>query len=255
MMDRILAALILMLFFGCKQSPQNEFKPLTARQIIDSAIAKSGGARYLDHDVSYTFRDKRYKSTYRKGKKILIREMLADSATITDVKTNSDFKRFINGEAITLPDTVSNAYANSVNSVHYFSRLPFGLNDPAVQKSLLGESRINGVDHYKIQVTFSEENGGKDFEDIYLYWFDKQTYKPTYLAYKFYTDGGGMRFREAYNERFVGGIRFVDYNNFKPKKGDSVAIEAIDGLFTAKKLELLSKIELTEISVDPIVEN
>ena len=31
------------------------------------------------------------------------------------------------------------------------------------------------------------------------------------------SDGIGLRFREAFNERYINGIRFVDYNNYKPK--------------------------------------
>ena len=50
-----------------------------------------------------------------------------------------------------------------------------------------------------------------------MYWFNKETFKPDYLAYDFHTDGGGVRFRKAYNERYVDGIRFVDYENYKPR--------------------------------------
>ena len=35
-----------------------------------------------------------------------------------------------------------------------------------------------------------------------------------YFAYDFETDDSGTRFREAYNARTVGGIRFQDYLNF-----------------------------------------
>jgi len=41
---------------------------------------------------------------------------------------------------------------------------------------------------------------------------------------------GGIRFREAYNERFVGGIRFVDYYNLKPKSKTSSILD-IDELY------------------------
>ena len=117
-----------------------------------------------------------------------------------------------------------------------------------IEKELLGEIDIKGTSYYKVKVTFSEDNGGDDYDDTYLYWFNKQTFKPDYLAYDFHTNGGGMRFREAYNERYVGGIRFVDYYNSKPTVS-SAEIMNIDSLFIKDQLELLSKIELENITI------
>ena len=106
-------------------------------------------------------------------------------------------------------------------------------------------------DSYKIKVTFDQENGGVDFEDTYIYWFNKETYAPDYLAYEFHVDGGGIRFREAFNERFVNNIRFVDYNNLKPKNKEASLYE-IESLFVKGELKLLSKIELDSIKVSPL---
>lgn len=88
-------------------------------------------------------------------------------------------------------------YYNSVNSVHYFAYLPQGLNDKAVQKELLGEVVLKGEPYYKVRVTFAQEGGGNDYEDVFIYWFHKQKFTMDYLAYEFHVDGGGMRFREA----------------------------------------------------------
>ena len=149
-----------------------------------------------------------------------------------------------------MPDSLANIYSNSINSVHYFAYLPYGLNDPAVNKEFLGEMAIKGKDYYKVKVTFDQENGGDDFDDVYIYWFNKETFKPEYLAYEFHVNGGGLRFREAYNERYVNGIRFVDYNNYK-SVSDSQSIYEIDSLFNKGELELLSKIELKDVVVSP----
>ncbi|UOY06907.1 deoxyribose-phosphate aldolase [Muricauda sp. SCSIO 64092] len=234
---------------SCKSSTDNE---MTVQQIVDKSIQISGGEGYDNSKISFVFRDRTYESLNRNGKKLLKRITRTDSVTITDKKTNTDFQRFFNDSLIVLPDTLANTYANSVNSVHYFSRLPLGLNDKAVKKELLGEHMINEKTYYKVKVTFSQESGGDDFEDTYLYWFEKQSFKPEYLAYEFHVNGGGIRFREAYNERYVGGIRFVDYNNFKPQKGAQVDFFKIDSLFEKNELELLSKIELENIQVTPI---
>ena len=150
---------------------------------------------------------------------------------------------------VDLHDTLATSYGNSVNSVHYFAYLPYGLNDPAVNKKLLGETQLAGKKYYKVEVTFNEEDGGEDFEDIYIYWINKETFRPDYLAYEFSINGGGARFREAFNERIINGIRFVDYKNYKA--ADNISVYNLEALFKSKELELLSTIRLEDISVNP----
>jgi len=245
-MNRYVAALLLVTFLACKEKPENN---LTAQDIVDKSIAVSGGGLYADHNTSFVFRDRTYLSDIVEGKKVLKRTFQLDSVTITDVKNGNDFERFLNDSLVAVPDTMAVKYANSVNSVHYFSRLPYGLNDAAVNKELLGEESIVGETFYKVKVTFDQNGGGDDYDDTYVYWFDKETFKPEYLAYGFHVNGGGQRFRKAYNERYVNGIRFVDYENYKPKKEGSDILD-IGKLFSSGELELLSKIELTDITVE-----
>ncbi|PWL39218.1 deoxyribose-phosphate aldolase [Flagellimonas aquimarina] len=244
-MKRLFVVALLLLSFACKEKPKPSF---TAQEVVDKSIEDSGGSLYADHGTSFLFRDRKYISESAGGKKVLKRISFLDSVTITDVKTNSAFKRYMNDTIINLSDSIANRYANSVNSVHYFARLPYGLNDQAVSKELLGEETIKGKNYYKVKVTFDQNNGGKDFDDVYVYWFNKETFKPDYLAYDFHVNGGGQRFREAYNERYVNGIRFVDYNNYKAKIKETSIFET-GNLFEKGELELLSKIELLEIEV------
>ena len=236
---------LVLLFFSCKEQARTT---LSAQEIVDKSILVSGGEQYRTNDIYYKFRDYEYASEWQDGKRILKRIRLTDSTKVVDVKGSKGFSRFINDSLVPLTDSIANLYANSVNSVHYFAYLPYGLNDPAVNKELLGEVTVRDKEYYKVKVTFDQKDGGKDYEDIYLYWFNKETFKPDYLAYKFYVDGGGIRFRAAYNERYHGGIRFVDYENYAASLGDS-AFYDVDVLYEKKKLKLLSKIELKDISV------
>lgn len=244
-MKRILLPLLVLLFLACKETPKEE---PTAQEIVDKSIAASGGTRYNDHGTSFLFRDKEYIFRNEDGKRVFERVSRLDSVTITDVKKETGFERYMNDSLVAVPDSMAVRYANSINSVHYFVRLPFGLNDTAVNKELLGKESIGGKEYYKIKVTFDQQGGGDDFEDTYLYWFDTESFKPDYLAYDFHVDGGGQRFRKAYNERYVDGIRFVDYENYKPKSKDSDILE-IGKLYDKGELELLSKIEITDIEV------
>ncbi len=244
-MKRILIPLMLVFVIACKQEPKKE---LTVQQIVDNSITDSGGKRFDEYKVTFDFRDKGYVSENMDGQRVYKRISDLDSTTITDVKRGDDFERYMNDSLVMVHDTMAVKYANSINSVHYFVRLPYGLNDAAVNKELLGKETIKNKEYYKVKVTFDQQGGGDDFEDTYLYWFDLKTFKPSYLAYDFHTDGGGQRFRKAYNERYVNGIRFVDYENYKPKEKETGILE-IGQLYNEGGLELLSKIELKNIAV------
>lgn len=242
-------AICILLCWGlvsCQESKKEE----NAQAIIDKAIEVSGGAGYTDSRVSFKFRNMDYSSERGPKGKTLSRSFIQDSIAVFDILEGGAFTRKLAGKPVVVPDTMAVKYANSINSVHYFVRLPYGLNDKAVKKRYLGESEIEGKSYHKIEVTFQEEGGGDDFDDVYVYWFSKATNKPDYLAYEFHVNGGGKRFRKAFNERYVGGIRFVDYLNYKPLTED-VSVYEMDSLFTNNQLQLLSRIELEDIQVSP----
>lgn len=236
---------ILIISYSCKQ----EEKQLTAQQIIDKTIENAGGAKYKAATIQFTFRDVKYSSQRENGNYQLTRTSTDSLGETRDVLTNLGFERYANGTKLILPDSTATKYANSVNSVHYFVQLPHGLNDPAVNKELVGEAEIDDKKYYEVKVTFAKEGGGTDHEDEYMYWIAKDGFTVDYLAYKFYTGKGGIRFRKAYNPRMVNGIRFVDYENYKLEPWKSVDLQNVDELFKAGKLELLSKIETEAISV------
>ncbi len=235
---------MLLMALSCKKEAQ----PI-AQDIIDEAIKVTGGDIIAASTIDFDFRDKHYRAIRKNGEFQLEREFTDSINVIKDVYTNNNFTRFINNEAVVLEDTMAVKYTNSVNSVHYFSVLPYGLNDPAVNKTYLDKVTIKGTEYHKIKVTFNQEGGGEDFEDVFVYWINTENNKTEYIAYSYLTDGGGMRFREAYNERYVNGIRFVDYNNYKPLSKD-VDLLDLDNLFEKGELKLLSKIENKNIVVN-----
>ncbi|MBP0904209.1 DUF6503 family protein [Mariniflexile gromovii] len=217
-----------------------------ANAIVAKSIEVSGGNLVKNSNIEFDFRDKHYfAKRYSKG---FVLPRVSDS--ITDLLTNKRFERVIIDRVVKVPDSMVSRYSASVNSVHYFSVLPYGLDGSAVNKAYMGISKLAGKEYYKIKVTFNEEGGGEDFDDIFIYWIHVETFKVDYLAYSYNEDDGlGLRFREAYNERYIKGIRFVDYNNYKPIN-DNVLLESLDDLFETGGLSLLSKIELKNIIVN-----
>jgi hypothetical protein len=241
MMKPFIISLLAIAMLGC--SSQND-----PQRIIDKAIAASGGEKYLQSTIEFDFRDRHYVAQ-RDGGKYSYERIFKDSANIVhDFLTNDGFKREINNTLAEVADSMKTKYTASVNSVIYFALLPYGLNDPAVQKKWIGETSIEGVGYYVVQITFAQQGGGEDYEDVFLYWINKKDFAIGYLAYSFKENNIiDYRFRRAYNPRSVNGISFVDYINYKPK--GKTQIMELEGLFKKGELEVLSKIELINIQV------
>tara|TARA_R100000935_G_C2824063_1_gene161321 strand:+ start:216 stop:962 length:747 start_codon:yes stop_codon:yes gene_type:complete len=236
---------IIVLFASC----QNEKEQFSADEIINKTIATAGGDIYKKATIDFKFREHKYKSVRNGGEFLLEREINDSLDTVRDVVSNTGYQRFLNDSLVTVPDSMMVKYVSSVNSVHYFAHLPYGLNDKAVNKKLVGDAEINGMPYYQLKVTFSQNGGGTDHHDEFLYWIHKEKFTIDYLAYKFHINDGGLRFREAYNPRVIEGIRFVDYKNYTQDDFNTDLCQ-LDELFEEGKLKLLSNIETEDIKVN-----
>ncbi len=244
-MNRLLFVVLVCLALGCREK---ETTP-DPQQIVDKAIEASGGDRYRTSQISFRFRDREYTAFRRSGTRVLVRITQTDTSRIEDILSGTSFERKVDGQPRVLADTARQALSESVNSVHYFAYLPYGLNDAAVNKTYLGKKKIGDFEYHKVQVTFDQEGGGTDYEDVFVYWFNTRTHVPDFLAYEYHTNGGGKRFRKAFNPRRVGGIRFVDYENYK--YDGPLPVSKLDSLYLADQLQRLSLIELEQVEVTP----
>ncbi|MEL6389074.1 MAG: DUF6503 family protein [Bacteroidota bacterium] len=219
----------------------------TATEIVERCIQVHGGTAYEEGRFEYTFRGRQYELQYEHGKYRYSR-LSVDTAghEIIDILTNSDFTRLVDSTKVPLSQKDIQKYTNSVRSVHYFAYLPFFLSDPAVRLKRLKDEVIHGFTYHKIEVTFVEQGGGVDYDDVYVYWIRADDFTMDYLAYSYEVDGGGVRFREAYDPREVGGIRWQDYVNYKHEKTTPPAQMA--SLFQKDELVELSRIELENIT-------
>jgi hypothetical protein len=154
----------------------------------------------------------------------------------------------INDSNVVVHDSLMLPIGNSINSVNYFVHLPYGLMAEAANRQLIGKDTIAGREYYEIKVTFSENGGGTDHEDEYMYWIDTQNFEVDYLAYNFEVNDGGVRFRKAFNHRVIEGISFVDYENYEYKDIE-VQLTKLDSLYQERELDLLSIIETKNIRV------
>tara|TARA_B110000037_G_scaffold222757_1_gene299349 strand:- start:942 stop:1679 length:738 start_codon:yes stop_codon:yes gene_type:complete len=240
-----IASVFLFLLIACKPKDLD----LTAQQIIDKTMHYSGADQVVNSKIKFTFRTKEYTAIRKNGIFELFKQYLtADSLKVKEVLSNNGYLRFINNKAVPIVDSLIADYGNAINSVHYFSVLPFGLNNAAVHKKLLKSAQIKGKEYYKLEISFSEHGGGEDFEDLFIYWIGKESFLIDYLAYSYHTNGGGMRFRAVKTQNKTKGIRFVNYENYKPID-PNIDFYTIDHAFENNGLKKVSEIILEAIEV------
>ena len=253
-MKYVLPIMLSLLCFSCNDIKQNSVQAqqtdeMTASSLIDQSIEAAGLHRLTNSDIGFTFRDVRYSASRSNGQFSLLRRFKMENEFVVDSLTNDGFTRHLNAELVHVPDSMVTKYAASVNSVHYFSVLPYGLNDPAVNHEVLDEVIIKNKSYHTLRVTFDQVGGGEDFEDVFIYWINKDSKIVDYLAYSYEeSEGRGIRFREAFNPRTIEGVKFVDYNNYKSQVTPKALIN-LPLLFENERLELVSKIELDSIAV------
>lgn len=241
---RILLLLSLFGLFNCSvKKAQKSNAP--AQKAIDSAIKAHGGKAYETANYSFVFRSGTYTFKHNGGAYEYTYDQTKNNRHIYSELTNDNFVRIINDEIQNLSDADKLRYSNRLNSVIYFALLPFRLNDPAVKKADMGTISIKGQNYHAIKVSFNEEKGGTDHDDVFYYWINQKTNIIDYMAYEFHVNGGGVRFRSAFNSRMVDGIRFQDYENYSADPG--TPLQDLPGLYEAGSLKLLSKIELEQV--------
>ncbi len=214
-------------------------------KLIEKAVRVHGGEKYAQAHFQFVFRDKTYSfHNSADGYKYTLNYNQGENQ-IYDVLDNNSFSRTVNGELTTLSAKKHSGYKESLNSVIYFALLPYKLLDKAVNAVYFGDQVIKGKDYSMVQVTFDQEGGGKDYEDKFMYWFNSSTGTMDYLAYSYHVNGGGVRFRTAYNSRKVGGIIFQDYINYKADP--SISLDQLPALWEEGKLKELSRIETESV--------
>ena len=161
-MKYFITLLLSFLLFNCND---NKTEVIDANKIIGESIQASGGHKIDTSVIEFNFRDINYKATRLGGKFKLERVFLDSIGEIRDVLSNNGLDRYINESLVNLPDSMATKYSASVNSVHYFAVLPYGLDGKAVNKTYVNKVDIKGKSYHKIKVTFNEEGGGEDFGD------------------------------------------------------------------------------------------
>jgi hypothetical protein len=214
-----------------------------AYSLVNEAIEAHGGDLYNKADYSFIFRAKKYRFKNNGNQFEYSSEVQKNDSLIKDILINDTFERYINNNLQSLKKEDIGKYSEALNSVIYFAMLPYKLQDASVNKKFIEETTIKEKQYDVVGVTFGQDGGGKDFDDEFHYWINKQTHKIDYLAYNYRTNDGGVRFRTAFNTRIIDGLTFQDYINYEAPLG--TPLKDLPKLYEQGKLKELSQI-LTE---------
>lgn len=228
---------------SCKTAKENKQTHSTsdrATYLLNQAVKAHGGGLYQNANYQFTFRENVYTFKNNGNQYRYTALKKKDGTTTYDVLDNNQLQRTINGVDQNLSDADQTKYSGGINSVIYFATLPYKLQDPAVNKSYVGNTTIKDKKYEILEITFDQEGGGSDHDDTYHYWINRETHLIDYLAYNYSVGKGGVRFRAAYNTRNVDGIVFQDYVNYKAEVG--TALIDLPKLYESDQLTKLSVI-------------
>ena len=215
--------------------------------IINLAFTAHGGDLYNPAAYQFVFRGVQY-TFENEGTQYTYSKIDTSNGQLTvDRMTNDSFERTINEALQELEEKERFKYQEALNSVIYFATLPHKLIDKAVNKTYVSDVTIKDNNYFVVEVSFDEEGGGKDHDDIFYYWINNSTHKIDYLAYQYATNGGGVRFRAANNPRVVEGITFQDYVNYGAPVGTPLA--ELPVLFESDSLKELSLINTEDVFI------
>lgn len=242
----LLLLISVLLFTACQFEDKT-----TADQWIENSIAAHGLDQWDGQTIAFSFRDHSYTLWRQGGQYEYTRFKLEGrKASLDRLNSSGDFSRTINDRPVKVVDSMRFKYSESINSVGYFFALPLPLMDKAVIREKGKKISIGDQSYQTIHIRFNQEGGGPDYEDEFRYWFNTETKTLDFLAYKYATDGGGVRFREATKRTEVSGMIFQDYKNFKPESKDT-PLDSLPQLWNSGELKLLSEIENEAIQVIP----
>ncbi|MEM6792345.1 MAG: DUF6503 family protein [Acidobacteriota bacterium] len=199
-------------------------------EIVDRAIARHGGDRFTSSDTSLKVCsrsgcfDARAKID---GDRFFydVRGQRSPQGTRRVVATHEGVQLFEDGREASFPATGEQGLRDWAMARVYFPFLPYRLNDPSVLKQDLGQETWGKKTLHKVRVTF-EAGSSTDADDVYLYWFDADTAQLVQFAYSYGGNPGGIRFRQLFNERRIGGLVFFDQKNLGAE-GEGLTVERL----------------------------
>ncbi len=244
---------LFLLLTGCGSRP-DPVDPTSPDGIIALSVDAHKAHLLNNAEVTFDFRDRHFSITRNNGMFRYSREYTDTlGRNVVEFMDNEAVGREIEGQVIQIDSLESEKIQVAINSVVYFASLPLPLQDPAVIARRLEDEQVGDSLYHRIEVTFEKEGGGLDYQDRFVYWINSDTKLIDLLAYYFYTDEGGSRFRSVINRRVSPeGIVINEYDNFATVGGD-LPIDEIQNyaqLWKDGRLRHVSQILVNDLEIN-----
>ena len=139
-MKKIILLIIILQAFSC-----HDQQSLTAENLIAKSVEAYGFDK-IKLALEFDFRDYHYELIRKPSFYSYSRETQKEGKRIKDVmNSEKKLQRYVNDSLISLSDSITNVYSNSLNSVLYFFQLPKLLQDPAVIAGIKDPIQIKGI--------------------------------------------------------------------------------------------------------------
>lgn len=214
-----------------------------ANSIIRKSIAFYGMDKLNGKTVEFDIKEKHFTVKFNKDGFFYESAFKDDSlGLIKDQLSNHGFTREQNGLTTPLSQKDSVKYAQSLNTVVYFTFLPLKLKDENVRAKFLRTVQVKGKAYNQIEVTFDTKDNQND---IFYFWFDAKDNSMDYFAYS----REGNRFRAINGLVNSGSLYLQNYVILENKSTKKTALKDYYILFEQDKLSTLSHIDLENVSI------
>lgn len=226
-------------------------RAIASRKVNDTVVRRAldvHGARGLGTaDVRFSFRGTPYRMARHRGHYLYEVTKTGEHDHQRFRLNNQGFEQWLNGKPIKPSPTKQQAQKNALISVIYFASIPWVLGDRAVHVETLPDTEFQGETHSTRRVTFDRQSGGADHDDVFAYWFERDTGRLAFLAYRFHVNGGGVRLRQVIRVQRIQGIDFFDYNNYSAPT--ATRLPDLLSLLAEGEVQLISVITMEKIQV------
>jgi len=161
--------------------------------------------------------------------------------------TNDSVKETRGGQPVELDAEGAQRARAFVEARVFFPLLPYTLKGGDIRFEERGAEVWDGRPLERVKVTFAP-GSSNSAQDSYTFWFDPETGRVEQFGYDF---AGGLRFRKAVEFERVGGVLFSDQENYAID-AERISVDLLAPEYVAEKMELLSRVELSNITVDEL---
>ena len=227
-----------------------------ARAMVERAIEHHGGSLFDTSRTALTqsSRSGSFRIVVERRSGVYRYEVTGDSSSgglrVVTITNDSVESRLDGALQVLDPEGAARA-RRFVDARVWFPFLPYGLLGESVHLHDRGVERWPSGLLHRVHVTFAP-GSSSDADDEYAFWFDPETARLRQYAYSFDVGDGrvGLRFRPLSNYRRVGGLLFYDAENLGFEGGADTSVERIDPTFVRERLSPVSRVELTDLSVE-----